>query len=121
MGDNGGSITISEITIFGSVPREFPSADAAAITALLNVLPTSLSALIEYSGPVFQKRSGKFYFLDADTLNSPNSSEADFSYLDFGDAKWMGVYHTHPVYGRNWENFSVEDMLTCKFRNKTIW
>jgi hypothetical protein len=119
---SNGVVTLPEITVYGNIPKRYFTADAAAIDALKQVLPISLSQSVEYSGGVFKnERSGMFFISAPDTLNDQTSSDVDFSYLAWGDTKWIGTYHTHPVVGTNWENFSADDLIQCKARKITIW
>ncbi|WP_128566039.1 DUF4329 domain-containing protein [Methylobacterium crusticola] len=119
---SGGVVTLPEITIVGQIPKNFPSMDAAAKAAFMKIIPTSLKEGIEYSGPVFQV-SGRqlFYTIDPEP-GGPDNSSFNFSYLEaMGKDKIVAVYHTHPVIGTNWENFSGDDMAICVKSNLVIY
>lgn len=112
-------VTLDEITIYGEAPKPFNSPDAAAIAALRAILPTSLARGVEFSGPI-TKAKGKFYALDPDEGDA-TSSPWDFSYLNDAATTVIGIYHTHPVVGSNWENFSGEDFGICATANLIVY
>lgn len=88
----------------------YPNADAAAIAALVEILPTTAAVGLEFSGTVYSQ-GGAFRFT-APVRGEETASEPDVPVP--AGAKAVGMYHTHPA-GRPGSNtFSPEDMAVAK-------
>jgi len=97
----------------------FPTADAAAIGALLASYRAAQTANLEYAGRIYQSADGNFSFTQARTLSQLDPSIPNrnccLGHSSPGDAPQgtvaVGSYHTHPVVpGFNEAEFSGEDV-----------
>jgi len=98
----------------------FPSADQAAVSALLLAFALARSAKLEYAGRIFQNADGTFSFTAPQTLSQrwpdiPNRN-CCFDKNSPGGAPpgtiAVGSYHTHPVKpNEDQTEFSMEDKL----------
>lgn len=84
----------------------FPTADAAAIAALEDINPRSISDRWEYAGRIFQQ-AGRFHFTRPTTLKSPDDSHPG----PLVEAA-VATYHTHAgAFAATDEFFSPTDRL----------
>lgn len=85
---------------------EFATADAAAIAAIEEINPTSIRQKWEYAGRLYT-RAGKFFFVRANTIRSPNDSDPG-PIIPTN----VGTYHTHAgAFAPTDEQFSPTDKL----------
>ena len=101
-----GEVTLPEITIVGT--PWYDTIDAAALDAMNDIVATSISEGVEYSGLIIKLGNGKFNYEDPVTEHSANSSPFDMKPPT--GTTVVGFYHTHPVVGTNWSNFSAQDI-----------
>jgi hypothetical protein len=121
MADEPGTFTMQEITVMGQLPRSlsragkpFRTADEAAIAAIDEILPVSVTNNIEYSGAIVRSTiNGFFQFTYADTQDDPTASDANPA-IPAGTVR-VGLYHTHGAGDgkTNAENFSPNDIIIC--------
>jgi hypothetical protein len=98
----------------------FPSADEAAVSALLLAFALARSAKLEYAGRIYQNADGTFSFTEPQTFSQrapdmPNR-QCCFDINLLGDVPpgtiSVGSYHTHPVEPNNDQTeFSMDDKL----------
>ena len=123
------AIELPEIVIIGQLPESqsrakqmFKTMDQAALAAIDEILPVSTGNGIEYSGAIVQNLDKTFSFTYAETLDDPTASNANPNVPP--GKKLVAIYHTHPSDQgngqRNAENFSVEDVMTCRFRTPPV-
>jgi Domain of unknown function (DUF4329) len=112
----------------GSRPGDpFPTAAAAAITALLGVYAISRSTNLEYAGRIYQNTDGTFSYTQGLTTSQrdpslPNRNCCSDSSTP-GDAPLgtlnVGSYHTHPdTPGGSSAGFSGQDVLFYTYMDK---
>jgi len=96
----------------------FPSADEAAVSALLLAFALARSAKLEYGGRIYQNADGTFSFTAPQTFSQsdPDIPNRDccFDIYSLVDAPRgtiaVGSYHTHPVEpNANQAEFSIDD------------
>jgi hypothetical protein len=98
----------------------FPSADEAAVSALLLAFALARSAKLEYAGRIYQNADGTFSFTEPQTFSQrapdmPNR-HCCFDINLLGDVPpgtiSVGSYHTHPVKpNEDQTEFSMDDKL----------
>jgi hypothetical protein len=98
----------------------FPSADEAAVSALLLAFALARSAKLEYAGRIYQNADGTFSFTEPQTFSQrypdiPNR-HCCYDINSPGDAPGgtisVGSYHTHPVKPNfDQTEFSMDDKL----------
>lgn len=96
----------------------FNTADEAAIAAIDLINPTSIALNVEHAGRIF-KRSGKYFFTAASTLNRSDDSDPGFR---VAGAENIGTYHTHAGgFNETDEIFSPQDKLKATLGREISW
>jgi Domain of unknown function (DUF4329) len=105
----------------GALPGDpFPSADEAAVSALLLAFALARSAKLEYAGRIYQNADGTFSFTEPETF-SQRAADMPNRHCCFADSLTgdappgtiaVGSYHTHPVEPDfDQAEFSMDDKL----------
>jgi Domain of unknown function (DUF4329) len=88
----------------------FPTADAAAVAALKEILPTTNAVGLEFAGSIFSQ--GSSFRFTKPKRGEATSSEANVPIP--GGTKLVAMYHTHPSINPNASNFSPQDIIICR-------
>jgi RHS repeat-associated protein len=96
------------VDLWGLKPGDpYPTADAAAINAIMDINPTSISEGREYAGRIYQRSDGTYSY----TPPNPGTKDRSYGGPPPKNTKNQGHYHTHggddPIYDN--ENFSPAD------------
>lgn len=93
----------------GRTKQPFSSANAAAIAAIEDINPTSISRNVEFAGRIFRRANGAYSFTEPQTLNSSDDSNAGPKVAGVTN---IGTYHTHAGgFNETDEIFSPKDKL----------
>jgi hypothetical protein len=116
----------SDASASGSRPGDpFPTANAAAVAALLAVYAIARSANLEYSGRIYQNADGSFSYTRGltDSQRDPSIPNRNCCFRSSTPGRVpagtvdMGSYHTHTDGGAS-DEFSVQDVAFYTYTDK---
>ena len=126
-----GNDPINRIDPYGLKPGDpYPSADSAAIDALLDVYSKSVATHREYAGRIYQNGDGTFSYTPGltDSQRFPQSNNPNYDCCVSSSSPGnvpagtqnMGSYHTHGPYdpGKTNTEFSPLDILFYTYQDK---